>query len=103
MGEEAILDYIDNDPLVLITLINPGSNKKVRAYAYLDTGSDMIVIPRDMWLKLGLVMLYRANASAVGGVITTWFTGINLQILDDEHREIIAFYQEEGMFLSEGM
>ncbi len=70
MLEEAVLDYIDDDPLVLITLINPVSNKKVKAYAYLDTGSDTVVIPRDLWLKLGLGMLYRANATAVGGVIT---------------------------------
>jgi hypothetical protein len=34
-------------------------------YAYLDTGSDSVVIPRDLWVKLGLGMLYRANATAV--------------------------------------
>jgi len=49
---ETFIDYIDNDPLVLITLINPVSNKKARAYAYLDTGLDTVVIPKDLWLKL---------------------------------------------------
>ena len=93
---ETFIDYIDNDPLVLITLINPVSNKKARAYAYLDTGSDTIVIPKDLWLKLELEMQNRANVSAVGGVVTTWYTWVNLEFLDDKHRDIIAFYQDIG-------
>ena len=74
MSEKSIFEYIDNDPLVLITLVNPVSNEKKRAYAYLDTGSDAVVIPKDLWVKLGLEMLNRANVSAVGGVVTTWYT-----------------------------
>jgi len=35
MSEKNTFDYIDNDPLVRITLINPISNKRVNAYAYL--------------------------------------------------------------------
>ena len=93
---ETFIDYIDNDPLVLITLINPVSNKKARAYAYLDTGSDTIVIPKDLWLKLELEMQNRANVSAVGGVVTTWYTWVYLEFLDDKHRDIIAFYQDIG-------
>ena len=93
---ETFIDYIDNDPLVLITLINPVSNKKARAYAYLDTGSDTIVIPKDLWLKLELEMQNRANVSAVGGVVTTWYTWVHLEFLDDKHRDIIAFYQDIG-------
>ena len=96
MSEKAVFDYIDNDPLVLITLINPLSNKKVRAYAYLDTGSDAVVIPKDLWVKLRLEMLNRANVSAVGGVVTTWYTWLHLQFLEDYHRNIIAFYQDDG-------
>ncbi len=46
MPEKASFDYIDNDPLVSVTLINPASKKKVKAFAYLDTGSDTVVIPR---------------------------------------------------------
>ncbi len=96
MPEKATFDYIDNDPLVLVTLINPVSNKKLKAYAYLDTGSDTVVIPRDLWLKLGLEMLYRSNVCAVGGIVTAWYTRINLEFLENKHRNIIAFYQEEG-------
>ncbi len=96
MTETVVFDYIDNDPLVLITLINPVSNKKAEAYAYLDTGSDAVVIPRDIWLELGLEMLNRSNVSAVGGVVTTWYTWVHMQFLRDEHRDVIAFYQDDG-------
>lgn len=96
MTETVVFDYIDNDPLVLITLINPVSNKKAEAYAYLDTGSDAVVISRDLWLELGLEMLNRSNVSAVGGVVTTWYTWVHMQFLRDEHRDVIAFYQEDG-------
>ncbi len=50
MPEKASFDYIDNDPLVPVTLINPVSKKKAKAFAYLDTGSDTVVIPREMFL-----------------------------------------------------
>ena len=93
---ETFFDYIDNDPLVLITLINPVSNKKVRAYAYLDTGSDTVVIPKDLWLKLEMEMQNRANVSAVGGVVTTWYTWVHLEFLEDIHKDIIAFYRDTG-------
>ena len=99
MPEKNIFDYIDNDPLVRVTLINPTSNKKVNAYAYLDTGSDAIVVPRDLWLKLGLEMLYRSNVSAVGGVVTTWYTRIGLEFLENKHKNVIAFYQDDGDIL----
>lgn len=96
MPEKATFDYIDNDPLVLVTLINPASNKKVKAYAYLDTGSDTVVIPRDLWLELELEMLYRSNVCAVGGIVTAWYTRTNLEFLENKHSNIIAFYQKEG-------
>jgi len=96
MSEKNTFDYIDNDPLIRITLINPISNKGVKAYAYLDTGSDALVIPKDIWLKLGLEMLYRSNVSAVGGVVTTWYTRINLDFLKSKHPNVIVFYQDEG-------
>ncbi len=99
MSEKNTFDYIDNDPLVRITLINPISNKRANAYAYLDTGSDALVVPKDIWLKLGLEMLYRSNISAVGGIVTTWYTRINLEFLKNKHLNVIVFYQDEGDIL----
>ncbi len=66
MPEKASFDYIDNDPLVSVTLINPASKKRVKAFAYLYTGSDTVVIPRELWIKLGLEMLYRSNVCGRG-------------------------------------
>ncbi len=103
MPEQTTFDYIDNDPLVPVTLINPVSNKKVKAYAYLDTGSDTVVVPKELWLKLGLEMLYRSSVCAVGGIVTAWYTRINMEFLDDEHREIIAFIRMREMFWLDGM
>lgn len=99
MFKNAVFKYIQNDPLVQITLINPISNKKVEAYAYLDTGSDTIVISRDIWMKMGLEMHNRANVSAVGGIVTTWYTWVDIVFIEDEHRNVIAFYQDEGDIL----
>jgi len=96
MSKNTTFNYIDNDPLVEITLINPISNKKVNAYAYLDTGSDAIVIPRDLWLELGLEMTHRSNVGAVGGIVTAWYTRINSEFIENKHRNIIAFYQDDG-------
>jgi len=96
MPEKATFDYIDMDPFVPVTLINPASNKKVKALAYLDTGSDTVVIPGELWLKLGLEMLYRSNVCAVGGIVTAWYTRISIKFLENEHKDIIAFYQDEG-------
>lgn len=41
-------------------------------------------------------MLYRSNVSAVGGIVTTWYTRIYLKFLKDEHKNIIAFYEGNG-------
>lgn len=39
MPEKSTFDYIDNDPLVPVTLINPVSNKKAKAIAYFEHGT----------------------------------------------------------------
>lgn len=41
-------------------------------------------------------MLNRANVSAVGGVVTTWYTWLDIQFLEDEHKDVIAFYEDDG-------
>lgn len=94
MHKKTTLDYYDNDPLVIVTLINPILKKRHKAYAYLDTGSDAVVIPGDIWLKLGLEMNYRAPVSVVGTSVSTWYTFIDLEFLQNEHGEIEAFYND---------
>ncbi|MFQ6120601.1 MAG: aspartyl protease family protein [Methanosarcinales archaeon] len=93
---EYIFEYIDNDPLILVKLINPLSGKEVEVYAYVDSGSDTIVITRELWDELEIAMYERANISVVGGVITTWYTLLNVEIIGDMYEDVIVFYQEEG-------
>ncbi|MFQ6054882.1 MAG: hypothetical protein ACE5J3_02745 [Methanosarcinales archaeon] len=93
---EYIFEYIDNDPLILVKLINPLSGKEVEVYAYVDSGSDTIVITRELWDELEIAMYERANISVVGGVITTWYTLLNVEIIGDMYEYVIVFYQEEG-------
>ncbi|MFQ6061934.1 MAG: hypothetical protein ACE5J9_02000 [Methanosarcinales archaeon] len=93
---EYIFEYIDNDPLILVKLINPLSGKEVEVYAYVDSGSDTIVITRELWYELEIAMYERANISVVGGVITTWYTLLNVEIIGDMYEYVIVFYQEEG-------
>ena len=50
-------------------------------------------------MKMGLEMHNRANVSAVGGIVTTWYTWVDIVFIEDEHRNVIAFYQDEGDIL----
>ena len=89
-----VLDYYDNDPLVKVTLINPILNKIETACAYLDTGSDAIVIPKDLWLKLGLQEEYRTFVSAVNSTGVGWYTFIDLEFFGNKHMDVEVFYNE---------
>jgi hypothetical protein len=89
-----VLDYYDNDPLVKVTLINPILNKREIACAYLDTGSDAIVIPRDLWERLGLKEEYRTFVSAVNSTGVGWYTFIDLEFFGNKHRDVEVFYNE---------
>ena len=64
---DSILPYIDNDPLVVIRLINPSSGYKKDVLAYVDTGSDSIAVPKDVWDELNIES-YRATTISVVGV-----------------------------------
>jgi hypothetical protein len=94
MRKKVTLDYNDNDPLVIVTLINPILNRKKKALAYLDTGSDSVVISRDLWLNLQLDMDECMGISVVGSVFDTWYTFIDLDFLGDKHTNVLACYNE---------
>lgn len=96
---EFSFEYIDSDPLVLIKLINPLSEKEVETYAYVDTGSDTVVIPRALWDELEIMGYERTVISVVGGVITTWYSLLNVEFLGDLYENIVVIYQDEGDIL----
>jgi len=93
---ENIFSYIDNDPLVTIKLINPSLNYEKEVLAYVDTGSDSLAIPRDVWDELNIRSHRAATISVVGGAITTWYTKSDVEFLGEVHKNIIVFYQEFG-------
>ncbi len=90
------LKYTDNDPLVLIRLINPKANEEKDVYAYADTGSDSLAVPRSIWMDLALDYENRAVISTVGGTTNTWYSLVNVELLGDIHKEVMIFYQDEG-------
>lgn len=94
MRKKATLDYCENDPLVLVTLVNPVLNRKEKALADLDTGSDTVVIPGDLWLNLQLNMNEYTEISVVGSTINTFVTYIDLDLLGDKHTNAVACYNE---------
>lgn len=96
MHKKATFDYYDNDPLIIVTIINPVLNKKHKTYTYLDTGSDAVVIPKDIWLKLRLDMDLMAPVSMVGDTVSTWYTFIDLEFLKNKHTDIEVFYNDSA-------
>lgn len=90
------LKYIDGDPLVLIKLINPRNRVEKEVYAYADTGSDSLAVPRDVWLELELGYENRAAISTVGGALNTWYSLLDALFHGRTHRNVMAFYMEEG-------
>ncbi|MBI4344495.1 MAG: hypothetical protein HY555_02805 [Euryarchaeota archaeon] len=90
------LNYIDDDPPVLVKLINRKRGSEKEAYAYADTGSDSLAIPRDLWLDLDLGFSNRAVISTVGGTATSWYSHLDVELLGERHKSVMVFYQEEG-------
>lgn len=90
------LKYIDGDPLVLVKLINPRSKAEQEVYAYTDTGSDSLAVPRDVWLELNIGYENRAAISTVGGAVNTWYSFLDVLFLGEIHKDVMVFYMEEG-------
>ncbi len=93
---ENVFPYIDNDPLVVIKLANPSTKREKEVLAYVDTGSDSIAVPKDVWDELNINSYRVATISVVGGAVTTWYTKLDVEFLGRLHKNVIVFYQEVG-------
>ena len=93
---DSIFPYIDNDPLIALKLKNPSSGHEKDVLAYVDTGSDSIAVPKDVWDDLNIESYRVTTISVVGGAITTWYTKLDVEFLGKLHKNIIVFYQEVG-------
>ncbi|HII92303.1 MAG TPA: hypothetical protein HA262_09095 [Methanosarcina sp.] len=54
----------------------------------------MSYIPKDIWFKLGLDQDLMASVSVVGDTVNTWYTFIDLELLQNKHKDIEAFYND---------
>lgn len=76
-------DYIDSDPVVPIRIKSP--NVSGTYLAFLDTGSDGIAIPRELWDKLGLSYDYPIRIQSVTGLSWSLIDAIGIEIFGDKY------------------
>jgi hypothetical protein len=78
LSPEIFYDYIDLDPVVPIRIIASKISKK--HLAFLDTGSDGIAIPKELWAKFKLSNDYPVRIQSV--------TGLSWSYIDTQKKKI---------------
>ncbi|MBU2617159.1 MAG: hypothetical protein KKI07_00575 [Euryarchaeota archaeon] len=78
-----IFDYIDDDPLVQITISNPRNKIEKRTLAYADTGSTVLAIPKDIWDYLGLEYTESTMVGTVHGLDWAWIDWVDVEFIDN--------------------
>jgi len=78
-----IFDYIDDDPLIQITISNPRNNIEKRALAYADTGSTVLAIPEEIWDYLKLEYTESITVGTVHGLDWAWIDRVNVAFIDN--------------------
>ncbi|MFQ6121348.1 MAG: hypothetical protein ACE5KE_15840 [Methanosarcinales archaeon] len=77
-------DYVDSDPVVPVRLISP--TRSSNQLAFLDTGSDGLAIPRDLWDWLNLGYEYPVQIQSVTGYSLSYLDYIVIEIFGDRHQ-----------------
>ena len=98
-GEEFIMksyDYVDSDPVVPVRI--KSSDASGTYLAFLDTGSDGIAIPRELWDKLGLSYDYPIRIQSVTGLSWSIIDAIRIEIFGDDY-EISAVMSDNPEIL----
>ena len=83
MSPEIFYDYIDSDPVVPIRIIASKISKK--HLAFLDTGSDGIAIPKELWEKFKLSNDYPVRIQSVTGLSWSYIDAIEIEIFGDRY------------------
>ncbi|MFZ3058510.1 MAG: hypothetical protein WA102_02120 [Candidatus Methanoperedens sp.] len=96
MSHEIFYDYIDSDPVVPIKVIS--SNISNKYLAFLDTGSDGIAIPRELWEKLRLSQQYPVRIQSVTGLSWSFIDTVKIEIFGDRH-EVPAVMSDDPEIL----
>ncbi len=83
MNLEIRYDYMDSDPVVPIKIT--ASNVSNKYLAFLDTGSDGVAIPRELWEKLELSQDYPVRIQSVAGLSWSYIDVVKIEIFGDKH------------------
>ncbi|MFQ6072818.1 MAG: hypothetical protein ACE5KT_08995 [Methanosarcinales archaeon] len=89
-------DYVDSDPVVPVRLISP--TRSSNQLAFLDTGSDGLAIPRDLWDWLNLGYEYPVQIQSVTGYSLSYLDYIVIEIFGDRH-QITAVRSDDSEIL----
>ena len=96
MSPEIFYDYIDLDPVVPIRIIASKISKK--HLAFLDTGSDGIAIPKELWAKFKLSNDYPVRIQSVTGLSWSYIDTIEVEIFGDRY-EVPAVMSDDPEIL----
>jgi predicted aspartyl protease len=89
-------NYVDSDPVVPVRIIASSISNKY--LAFLDTGSDGIAIPRELWEKLELSQNYPVRIQSVTGLSWSYIDTIMIEIFGDKH-EVPAVMSDDPEIL----
>ena len=83
MNPDTFYDYIDSDPVVPVKITASKISKKY--LAFLDTGSDGIAIPKELWDKFRLSHDYPFRIQSVTGLSWSYIDTIKIEIFGDKY------------------
>ena len=96
LSPEIFYDYIDSDPVVPIRIIASKISKK--HLAFLDTGSDGIAIPKELWENFKLSNDYPVRIQSVTGLSWSYIDTIEVEIFGDRY-EVPAVMSDDPEIL----
>jgi len=83
LSPEIYYDYAGSDPVVPIRIITSDISGKY--LAFLDTGSDSVAIPRELWRELELSQDYPIRIQSVTGLAWSYVDTVNIEIFGDRY------------------
>ena len=96
MSHEILYDYIDSDPVVPIRITASGISRK--HLAFLDTGSDGIAIPKELWEKFRLSHDFPVRIQSVTGLSWSHMDTIEIVIFGNRY-EVLAVMSDDPEIL----
>jgi predicted aspartyl protease len=96
LSPEICYDYVDSDPVVPIKIVASNFSKKY--LSFLDTGSDGIAIPRELWEKLRLSQQYPVRIQSVTGLSWSFIDTVKIEIFGGRH-EVPAVMSDDPEIL----